>query len=117
MLTYYLQYYIQEALRPMLFADDDREQKATRDPVAPAKRSSSALVKVSTKKLEDGTPVESLRTILHHMSTLTRDTFVQKLPNGQTHTFDLDTRPDPNHQKVYARIAEISLYPVAGIRS
>ncbi len=109
MLTYYVQYYIKEALRPMLFADDDLEYKAIRDPVAPAKRSRSALKKVSAKKLEDGTPAESLRTLLHHMSTLTRDTFVQKLPSGQSHTFDLDTRPDPNHQKVYARIADISL--------
>ena len=109
MLTYYVQYYIKEALRPMLFADDDLEHQAIRDPVAPAKRSRSALKKVSAKKLEDGTPAESLRTLLHHMSTLTRDTFVQKLPSGQSHTFDLDTRPDPNHQKVYARIADISL--------
>jgi hypothetical protein len=100
---------MKEALRPMLFADDDLEHKATRDPVAPAKRSSSASKKAATKQLEDGVPVESFRTLLHHMSTITRDTFVQQLPNGQTNTFDLDTRPDTQHQKVYARIAEIPL--------
>lgn len=109
MLTYYVQRYMKEALRPMLFADDDLEHKATRDPVAPAKRSSSASKKAATKQLEDGVPVESFRTLLHHMSTITRDTFVQQLPNGQTNTFDLDTRPDTQHQKVYARIAEIPL--------
>ena len=109
MLTYYVQRYMKEALRPMLFADDDLEQKATRDPVAPAKRSSRANKKAATKKLDDGTRVESFRTLLHHMSTITRDRYAQKLPNGQTHTFELDTRPDPSHQEVYARIAEISL--------
>jgi transposase len=109
MLTYYVQRYMKEALRPMLFADDDLEHKATRDPVAPAKRSSSASKKAATKQLEDGVPVESFRTLLHHMSTITRDTFVQQLPNGQTNTFDLDTRPDTQHQQVYARIAEIPL--------
>jgi transposase len=109
MLTYYVQRYMKEALRPMLFADDDLELKATRDPVAPAKRSSRASKKAATKQLEDGVPVESFRTLLHHMSTITRDTFVQQLPNGQTNTFDLDTRPDIQHQKVYARIAEIPL--------
>ncbi len=115
MLTYYVQRYIKEALRPMLFADDDCEQKATRDPVAPARRSSSARKKAATKKLEDGTPVESFRTLLDHMSTITRDSYIQQLPNGQTHTFDLDTRPDINHQRVYDRIAEIALLPVASI--
>jgi len=109
MLTYYVQRYMKEALRPMLFADDDFEQKATRDPVAPAKRSRGANKKAATKKLENGAPAESFRTLLHHMSTLTRDSYVQKLPNGQTHTFDLDTRPDLSHQEVYDRIAEISL--------
>ena len=109
MLTYYVQRYMKEALRPMLFADDDFEQKATRDPVAPAKRSRGANKKAATKKLENGAPAESFRTLLHHMSTLTRDRYIQKLPNGQTHTFDLDTRPDLSHQEVYDRIAEISL--------
>ena len=109
MLTYYAQRYMKEALRPMLFADDDLDPKATRDPVAPARRSSSANKKAATKQLEDGVPVESFRTLLHHMSTITRDTFVQQLPNGQANTFDLDTRPDTQHQKVYARIAEIPL--------
>ena len=109
MLTYYVQRYMKEALRPMLFADDDLEQKATRDPVAPARRSRGANKKAATKKLNNGAPAESFRTLLHHMSTLTRDSYVQKLPNGHTHTFDLDTRPDLSHQEVYDRLAEISL--------
>ncbi len=109
MLTYYVQRYLKEALRSMLFSDDDLEPKATRDPVAPAKRSRSARKKAATKRLEDGAPVESFRTLLHHMSTITRDSYVQQLPNGQTNAFDLDTRPDVHHQKVYARIAQISL--------
>lgn len=109
MLTYYVQRYMKEALRTLLFADDDREANANRDPVAPATRSDSALKKVATKKRADGADVESFRTLIHHMSTITRDSYVQNLPRGKTNTFDLDTRPDSTHQQVYKLLAHISM--------
>jgi len=109
LLTYYVQRYMKEALRPLLFADEDQEAKATRDPVAPARRSQGALEKTRTKKLEDGSTVESFHTLLHHMSTITRDTCVQYLPGGETHTFHLNTRPDTKHQKTYDLLDQITL--------
>lgn len=39
MLAYYVEWHMREALRPLLLADEDQKAKATRDPVAPAKRS------------------------------------------------------------------------------
>jgi transposase len=51
MLTYYVQRYMAEALRPLLFADEDQERKKTRDPVAPATRSKEAMLKVHGKAL------------------------------------------------------------------
>ena len=56
------------------FADEDQAAKATRDPVAPARRSDAADKKASSKKLEDGTPVHSFRTLLDELSTIVRNT-------------------------------------------
>ncbi len=38
MLAYYVEWYLREAWRELLFADTDQAAKATRDPVAPARR-------------------------------------------------------------------------------
>jgi len=109
MLTYYVQRYMMEALRPLLFADEDQEAKSTRDPVAPAKRSDKALEKVSTKTLDDGTPAHSFSTLLHHMGTITRDLCVRKVDGIDDNTFSVDTRPNPKQQKVYELLGAISL--------
>jgi len=109
MLTYYVQRYMTEALRPLLFADEEQEVKKTRDPVAPARRSKKALEKVSTKSLDDGTPAHSFRTLLHHMSTLTRDLCVQKVDGAANHTFSMDTRPNPKQQRVYELLEGITV--------
>ncbi len=53
MLAYYVQWHMMEAWRPLLFADEDQDGKATRDPVAAAERSEPALQKVHSKRLED----------------------------------------------------------------
>jgi len=109
MLAYYVQRYMTEALRPLLFADEDQEAKSTRDPVAPAKRSAKALEKVSTKTLDDGTPAHSFKTLLHHMSTITRDNCVQKIDGADDNTFSIDTRPNPKQQRVYDLLAAITV--------
>ena len=109
MLTYYVQRYMREVLRPLLFADEDQEAKLTRDPVAPAKRSEDALKKVSTKTLDDGTPVHSFKTLLDHMSTITRDLCVQKTDGTGAITFSIDTRPNPKQQKAYDLLAAITV--------
>ena len=64
MLAYYVQWHMTEAWRPLLFADEDQESKAMRDPVMPAERSDAALQKVHTKRLDDDSIVHSFRTLL-----------------------------------------------------
>ncbi|MBR9979788.1 MAG: hypothetical protein KFF50_02045 [Desulfatitalea sp.] len=59
MLAYYVQWHMMEAWRPLLFADEQQENKKTRDPVSPAKRSDQALQKVATRQLDDGTAARS----------------------------------------------------------
>lgn len=109
MLTYYVQRYMMEALRPLLFADEDQDAKATRDPVAPAKRSKKALKKTSEKSLEDGSRVHSFKTLLHHMSTVTRDLCVQKIDGADDNTFSMDTKLSPKQQKVYDLLDSITV--------
>ena len=107
MLAYYVQRYMMEALRPLLFADEDQESKKNRHPVNPAERSDSAIEKMRSKTLKDGTPADSFSTLLQHMSTITRDSYVQKAAGHKTHTFELDTKPDKKHQSVYELLAQI----------
>ena len=42
MLAYYVEWHMREAWRELMFADEDQAAKATRDPVAPARRSDAA---------------------------------------------------------------------------
>ena len=109
MLSYYVQRYMVEALRPLLFADEDQEAKKSRDPVAPAKRSEQAKDKVQTRKLEDGTEVHSFKTLLHHMSTITRD-LCRQTGSDDAHTFfTIDTIPDEKHQQVLTLLGGIKV--------
>ncbi len=109
MLTYYVQRYMQEAWRPLLFADEDHEAKKTSDAVAPAKRSSSAIKKVNRKTLDDGSEVHSFRTLLHHLATITRDQCCQHGDGDTSHTFSLDTKPNAKQQHALDLLAQITL--------
>ena len=109
MLSYYVQWYMKEALRPVLFADEEQQAKQSRDPVAPSKRSKSALRKVHSKKLEDGTRVDSFRTLLHHMSTITRDLCRPSGAAGSSDTFTLDTTPNALQRRVMDLLDKISV--------
>jgi transposase len=109
MLAYYVQRYMREALRPLLFADEEQDAKLTRHPVAPAQRSEEALAKVRSKTLKDGTPVHSFKTLLHHMSTITRDQCIQKIEGTDNNTFSIDTRPNPKQQRIYDLLNTISV--------
>jgi transposase len=109
MLTYYVQRYMQEAWRPLLFADEDQEAKKSRDAVAPAKRSASAMKKVNRKILDDGSEAHSFRTLLHHLSTITRDLCCQHGDGDASHTFSLDTKPNAKQQHALDLLAQITL--------
>jgi transposase len=94
MLAYYVKWHMMQAWRPLLFADEEQAAKAQRDPVAPARRSASALRKVSSRTLEDGTPAHSFDSLLHHLSTIVRNTCHHPGAPAQEATFTLDTAPD-----------------------
>lgn len=75
MLAYYVEWHMREQLRPILFADDDREAAAASRPsvVAPAQRSSSAKRKDRNRCTDDGYPVQSFHDVLKDLGTLCRN--------------------------------------------
>ena len=108
MLAYYVQWHMLEAWRPLLFSDEEQEAKATRDPVAPAKRSDSALRKVHTRLLDDGSEVHSFRTLLSHLSGIVRN--VCRVPGADpdASTFEVVTTPNLKQQQAYDLLLTIS---------
>ncbi len=107
MLAYYVQWHMLEAWRPLLFCDEDQQGKATRDPVAPAKRSAPALRKVHARTLDDGTQAHSFRTLLKHLSAIVRN--VCRLPDSgpDAPTFDVVTTPDAKQQRAFDLLENI----------
>jgi len=94
MLAYYVLWHMIEAWRPLLFADEDQEAKAVRDPVAPAKRSEAAMRKVHTRHLDDGSAVHSIQTLLGHLAAIVRNTCRCCGAGRNGSTFEMDTPPD-----------------------
>jgi Transposase DDE domain len=73
MLAYCVEWHLRAAWAPILFHDHDRAaaQQARISPVAPAEVSDAAKRKRSTRRHEDGTPVNSFRGLLDHLATMT----------------------------------------------
>jgi hypothetical protein len=109
MLTYYVLWHMIEAWRPLLFADEDQEAKAVRDPVAPAKRSEAAKRKVHTKRLDDGSAVHSIQTLLGHLAAIVRNTCRCCGAERNDSTFDMDTTPDAKQRQALDLLKTISL--------
>ena len=109
MLAYYVQWHMVAAWRELLFCDEDQDAKITRDPVAPASRSAAALHKVHTRTLDDGSESHSFQTLLHHLSTIVRNTCT--LPNANTDSpvFEIDTTPNIKQQRAYALLKTITV--------
>ncbi len=109
MLAYYVEWHMREAWRELLFADTEQTAKATRDPVAPAKRSAKALSKVASGQLDDGSPVHSFATLLDELSSIVRNTC--RAPNAADHepTFEVVTTANAQQRRALDLIAKIHL--------
>jgi len=106
MLAYYVEWHMQQAWRPLTFADEDQEAKRTRDPVAAARRSDAALQKVRSKVLDDGTEAHSFQTLLDLLATIVRN--VCRVP-GTDATFDVVTTPNQRQQRALDLLQTIRL--------
>jgi hypothetical protein len=108
MLAYYVEWYMLEAWRPLLFADEDQPAKQTRDPVAPAERSEAAWRKVHAKVLDDGTVVHSFRTLLKELSGIVRNVCRRRGAGSDEPTFAVLTTPNPKQQRAYELLETIT---------
>jgi transposase len=109
MLAYYVQWHMVEAWRELLFCDEDQQAKATRDPVAPAKRSAAALRKVQTRTLDDGTEVHSFQTLLHHLSTIVCNRCQVPGAGPDRPPFEIVTNPNAKQQRAYELLKRITV--------
>ena len=109
MLAYYVKWHMSEAWRGLVFADEDQQRHAERDPVAPATRSDGALLKVATKLLADGSPAHSFRTLLNELATIVRNTCRRRNAQADEPTFQLDTTPNAKQREALDLIRAIQL--------
>jgi len=109
MLAYYVEWHMREAWRELMFADTDQQAKATRDPVAPAKRSKAAQAKAARHTLDDGTPVHSFATLMAELATIVRNTCRPPKARPDALTFEVLTTPNAKQQRALALIQQIRL--------
>jgi transposase len=109
MLAYYVEWHLREVWRELMFADPDQEAKATRDPVAPAQRSTAALTKIARKQLDDGTPAHSFCTLLAELGTIVRNTCRTPGAKPDAPTFEVTTTPNPKQQRALDLLQQIQL--------
>ena len=109
MLAYYVEWHMREAWRELMFADTDQAAKATRDPVAPAKRSNAAQTKAASHTLDDGTPAHSFSTLLAELAGIVRNTC--RTPNAapDAPTFHVVTTPNTKQQRAFELLRKIEL--------
>ena len=101
LLAYYVEWHMRQALKPLLFDDDDKAaaEALRASIVAPAQRSPRAKAKAATKRTEDGLPVHSFQTLLADLATLTQNQVRPLGPDGVT--LDVLTMPTPLQQRAF----------------
>ena len=109
MLAYYVEWHMREAWRELMFADEEQQAKATRDPVAPAKRSKAALTKASHHTLDDNTPAHSFSTLMAELATIVRNTCRTPHAGPDAPTFEVLTTPNPKQRRALELLQQIQL--------
>ncbi len=97
-----------EAWRPLLFADEDQESKASRDPVAPAERSEAGLKKVQSKQLDDRSGVHSFRTLLNDLARIVSNLCRCPGLGPEAPTFTKTTTPNPHQLRALNLLQSIT---------
>jgi hypothetical protein len=94
MLAYYVEWHMREAWAPLLFQEEQLDlQRHQRDPVAPAQPSTSARHKKSTRRISEGSPIHSFKTLLAELALRCRNTCHVK--SDPASRFTMVTDPNP----------------------
>jgi transposase len=101
LLAYYVEWHMQQALAPLLFADEALEQdRKSRDPVATAQPSRSVKMKKAVRRTHDDLPVQSFDTLLKALATRCRN--LCRVKNGSTDSvFQQVTQLDPLQARAF----------------
>jgi transposase len=101
MLAFYVEWHMRKDLAPLLFQDEELSQnRARRDPVAPAECSASAQAKKMDRVTADGFPVHSFQTLLRDLGTRCRNTC--RIPaESSGATFQQLTLPTPLQARAF----------------
>jgi len=114
LLTFYVQWHMRNALAPLLFIDEQLDDnRAKRDPVAPAKPSLSAKKKKTVRLTPDGLPIHSFDTLLEELGTRCRNKCQIKTDHSAP-TFYKLTEPNPIQKQA---LQLLGLFPVEGSSS
>ena len=74
MLAYYVEYFMRKALAPLLFEDEELDERRTkRDPVKPAHPSPTAKRKKTARLTPEGFEIHSFQTLLAELATRSRN--------------------------------------------
>ncbi len=110
MLAYYVEWHMREALRPLLFADENQEAKKNRDPVSAARRSPEAAKKVHSKVIADGTTAtHSVQTLMQSQSTIVKNLCRIPQTTHETQPFWVTTTPTAEQQRVFDLLRSIAV--------
>ena len=101
MLAYYVEWHMRAALAPLLYVDEDLAHiRATRDPVARAQPSRSALRKKTNKRSQGGFPLRSFNGLLSTLATLCANTC--RVGEGKHATrFQRPTEANPQQREAF----------------
>jgi len=108
-LAYYVQWHMKAAWRELLWSDEEPDARWSRDPVAPAKRSTHSEKKVRRGRLDDGSDVHSFRTLLSELATLVRNTCRRRGAGPDESTFPMNTIPNPKQHQALELLKSITL--------
>jgi len=109
MLAYYVEWHMREAWRPLLFCDEELEAKTSRDPVTPAQRSESALRKVQSKTLDDGTQVHGFQSLIQWLSGIVLNLVCASGTGDDAATFEIVTTPNATQQHAFDLLKNIQV--------
>jgi len=111
LLVYYVEWHMRQALSSLLFDDELLSvERKHRDPVAPAKPSTSARKKKSERETEQGLPIHSFATLMAALGTRCRH-LCRMSSDPDSPAFFMDTLPTPLQTRA---LELIRLFPVTG---
>ena len=103
MLAAHLVWHLRKAWASLTFTDEHRPEPA--DPVAPAKRSTAAGRKASTRTTATGEPAYSFTSLLDRLATLTRN-HIHIAGQDESIGFDLVATPTPIQRRAFELIGQ-----------